>query len=160
MRRTAASVIDERRKMSSQTKERGKPIDPRAVNEDALARHIVQLKEEVKKLSDENQTMKRECNKSKESENWLQREVNRLESELRQAKSDRDNWRKHALEEDAFKNALLQRIQKYVCAFNEEERINRMNVEAFNRKTAAYMELIDFSGGIAETTPIQKELGS
>lgn len=146
--------------MSSQPRERGKPIDPRAVNEDALARHIVQLKEEVKKLSDENQTMKRECKKRNESENWLQREVNRLEGELRQAKSDRDNWRKQALEEGACKNALLQRIQRYVWAHNEEERISRMNAEAFNRKTAAFRELIDFSQGVSETQPVPKEVGA
>lgn len=146
--------------MSSQPRERGKSIDPRAVNEDALARQVVQLKEEIKKLSDENQTMKRECKKRNESENFLQREVNRLEGELRQAKSDRDNWRKQALEEDACKNALLQRIQRYVWAQNEEERISRMNMEAFNRKTAAFRELIDFSGGVSETPPVPKEVGA
>lgn len=132
--------------MSSQPRERGKPIDPRAVNEDALARQVVQLKEQVKDLSNENQL--------------LQRNVNRLEGELRQTKSDRDNWRKQALEEDACKNALLQRIQRYVWAFNEEERISRMNAEAFNRKTAAFRELLDFSQGVSETQPVPKEVGA
>lgn len=132
--------------MSSQPRERGKSIDPRAVNEDALARQVVQLKEQVKDLSNENQL--------------LQRNVNRLEGELRQTKSDRDNWRKQALEEDACKNALLQRIQRYVWAFNEEERISRMNAEAFNRKTAAFRELLDFSQGVSETPPVPKEVGA
>ena len=144
--------------MSSQPRERGKPIDPRVVNEDALARQVVELKEKIKELSDENQTMKRECKKRNEGENFLQREVNRLEGELRQTKSDRDNWRKQALEEDACKNALLQRIQKYVWARDEEERTSRLNMEAFNRKTSAYRELLDFCGGASETQPVPKEV--
>ena len=139
--------------MSSQPRERGKPIDPRVVNEDALARQVVQLKEEIKKLSDENQTMTRECKKRNESENFLQREVNRLEGELRHAKSDRDKWRKQALEEDAKANAVVQCVRKFVWAQNEEDRISKMNMEAFNRKSAAFRELIECSGAVEPPHP-------
>lgn len=81
----------------------------------------------------------------------LQREVNRLEGELRQAQSERDNWRKQALNENARLEGVLERIRTFVTAQNEEDRISQLNMDAFNAKQAAFKALIS-CGGIAAAT--------
>ena len=72
----------------------------------------------------------------------LQAEVNRLEGVVRQANSDRDNWRKQALNENARLEGVLERVRRFVEAQGEEERISRLNMDAYNAKTAAFNALL------------------
>lgn len=79
----------------------------------------------------------------------LQRENERVNLELRQSSNnlaamtaDRDNWRKQALDENARLEGVLERIRTFVAAQNEEDRISRLNMDAFKAKQAAFKALI------------------
>lgn len=90
----------------------------------------------------------------------LQRENERVNLELRQFSNDlaamtadRDNWRKQALDENARLEGVLGRVRKFVEAQGEEERISRLNMDAYNAKTAAFNALLKCAdipkGGVA-----------
>ena len=83
----------------------------------------------------------RNANLTKEVER-LQAEVYRLEGVVRQANSDRDNWRKQALEENASLNAVLSRIRRYAEAEKAESIAADESLKAYNRKQTAFRELL------------------
>ncbi len=92
----------------------------------------IDLKAEWKKLTEENR--------------WLRTEVNRLEGELRQVRAEREDWRKNALDGNARLEGILKRIRRYVDAQMEEDRISKLNLEAYNAKTVAFNDLLKCDG--------------
>lgn len=83
----------------------------------------------------------RNANLTKEVER-LQAEVYRLEGVVRQANSDRDNWRRQALEENARLEAVLSCIRRYAEAEKAESIAADESLKAYNRKQAALRELL------------------
>ena len=124
---------------------------PRRAVDAGVKLHIVDVDEKhglrnrIAALEEQNTNLQRENEKRNENENWLQREVNRLECELRQAQSDRDNWRKQALAENSRLEEILQRLRRFLDASEEEERRSKSHMDAFNEKQMAFKELTDFA---------------
>lgn len=104
-------------------------IDPRIVYEEAIGKNLAEEKERNAKLK-------------KEVER-LQKEVYRLEGVVRQAQSDREHWRKDALEKDARLDAVMSCIRRFAEAEEEERKSSEASMRAFNRKTVAFRELLD-----------------
>lgn len=69
-------------------------------------------------------------------------EVYRLEGVVRQANSDRDNWRRQALEENARLEAVLSCIRRYAEAEKAEAIAADESLKAYNRKQTAFRELL------------------